>query len=113
MSKISEKPGFTLIEILVAVTIILLLTSIGVASYNRFNDKRKVEKITKELETNLRYIQGKATSNEKDCTAAVCDCSGANYVLTGWYADFTNLLAPTYYGDCSGVTFSNPAKSLV
>lgn len=101
---IIHKSGFTFIELLVGVGILGIITSIGVASYNNFNDQRVVEKAAAELKTNLRLVQSKAMNNEKDLTV----CGEAP--LLGWYA---NLANQTYYGSCGANTFPTPAKNLV
>jgi len=95
-------PGFTLIEVLVAVGIIGILTSIGVSSYNSFNAKKQVESVAEELKTNLRLVQSKAVNNEKD--SSVCSSTP----LDGWVADFSSN---SYYGQCGIPTFGS--KTLV
>ena len=58
--------GFTVVELLVVVGIIAVLTTIGVASYNNFNDRKVLESAVEELKSNLRLAQSKAINNEKD-----------------------------------------------
>jgi len=94
--------GFTLIELLVVTGIMAVLTAVGVASYNQFNDKQKVDQAARELVSNLKKAQSNAAVGRKD------SCSQS---LEGWYAD---LSARTYYGQCSGGTkFPNPPLSLI
>ncbi|MCM8787833.1 MAG: prepilin-type N-terminal cleavage/methylation domain-containing protein [Candidatus Omnitrophica bacterium] len=94
--------GFTFIEILIVVAIIMILTVFGLNSYNDFHKRRLVERVRDELKVNLRYTQNKALTNQKDCS--VCggsdDCSqSGDNVLYGWYANFsTNQI----YGRCGG-----------
>ena len=90
------RAGFTFIELLVSVGILGIISTIGVASYNNFNDQRVVEKAAEELKTNLRLVQSKAMNNEKDTT--ICSASS----LLGWYA---NLANQTYYGQCDTNSF--------
>lgn len=74
------KNGFTLIELLIVSTIIGILLTTGVASYNNFNRKRMVREAALELLNNLRYVQEKASSGEKPS-------SGCG-VLDGWELEF-------------------------
>ena len=99
-------PGFTLIELLVTVALVGVIITIGIASYNNFNEKQEVKAAAEEIKSYVRLAQSKAINNEKDCGA----CQGADEVcatsddlaLTGWYL---NLSAPRIYGVCDGVEF--------
>lgn len=76
--------GFTLIEILVAVTILLILSSIGVSNFTTFNDTQGLKQAALDLKSSLRTVQNKAFSGEKPTGCAS---------LTGWRITFT---ATTY-----------------
>lgn len=101
-----HQAGFTLIELLVVVAIIGVLTSIGVASYNNFNERRIVEKAARELKTNLRLAQSKAMNNEKDTSF----CGGD--VLDGWYIEYIDSLSYKLYGRCGGSEFDTQTITL-
>lgn len=99
-------PGFTLIELLVAVALVGVIITIGIASYNKFNEKQEVKTAVEEIKSYVRLAQSKAINNEKDCGACqgvdgVCATSD-DLALTGWYL---NLSAPRIYGVCDGVEF--------
>ncbi len=76
--------GFTLIEIIVAVTILLVITSVGISNYSGYNQGETVRQTALTVKNDLRYLQGKALSGDKPagCTK-----------LTGWQMSFT---ATTY-----------------
>jgi type II secretion system protein H len=57
--------GFTLIEVLVVATVIGLLTGVGIASYNRFNEKQRVQQAAMTFATELRVAQKRANAGEK------------------------------------------------
>lgn len=101
-----HQTGFTLIELLVVAAIIGVLTSIGVASYNNFNERRIVEKVAEELKTNLRLAQSKAMNNEKDTSF----CGGD--VLDGWYVEYIDSSSYKLYGQCGGSEFGTQTITL-
>jgi len=57
--------GFTLVEILVASTVVMLLTGLGLASWNRFHDRSLLSSVTNQLATELRQVRQAALSGEK------------------------------------------------
>jgi prepilin-type N-terminal cleavage/methylation domain-containing protein len=91
--------GFTLIELLV----VSVITGIGVASYNYFSDRQKIEQCAKQLKNNLRRTQSNALSGLKGSS-----CTDEK--LDGWYADLANN---QYYGKCGGNSFTDSSGPLV
>lgn len=59
--------GFSLIEILVVMGILGILMAVGVASYNRMNDRSKLEQAAQLLATELRELQKRADSGTSTC----------------------------------------------
>ncbi len=57
--------GFTFIEILVSVTLLLLLSGLLVAGYNRFNDSQVVAQAAATVQNNFRAIRTDAASGIK------------------------------------------------
>lgn len=57
--------GFTFIELIVTVTIVLLLSGFFVASYNTFNRSQAVVQAAQTLKTNLVNIRTRAISSDK------------------------------------------------
>lgn len=96
---LKTRTGFTLIEILVAVSIIGILTTIGISSYSNFNEKRKVRRAAEELKIYIRLAASKAINNEKDTRAGYCDSD--DKVLSGWFVDLANK---KIYGMCGNTT---------
>jgi prepilin-type N-terminal cleavage/methylation domain-containing protein len=77
--------GFTLIEVVVAISIALLVTGLIIANYNTYNDIQTLKQATLTLKNDLRFIQSKAISGEKPSSG----CSQ----LQGWNISF---LADSY-----------------
>lgn len=88
--------GFTLIELIVAVSIIGILFSIGVAKYGEFNRSQIVEQAALDLKNNLRLAQNRAFIGEKDSSPTAC---GTTKYLDGWYVSFDSG-SYDIYGRC-------------
>jgi type II secretory pathway pseudopilin PulG len=57
--------GYTLIELLIVITLIVLLFTLGMAQYNQFNRRQILTKARDELVSNLRLVQSKSLAGEK------------------------------------------------
>jgi prepilin-type N-terminal cleavage/methylation domain-containing protein len=110
----TARKGFTLVEILVSVSVIGLLLGLGLAQYSRFNRRQIVEQAARNLIQSLRLAQNKALSGEKDCSSGVCggndDVCGNDATdpndneLTRWCVSF-NANGYQIFGDCEGNYF--------
>jgi prepilin-type N-terminal cleavage/methylation domain-containing protein len=79
----SSDQGFTLIELLVVVALMVTMLSIGVASYNSFNQTATLDGAAKALRANLRLAQAFAINGEK----IGATCSGT---FNGYYVTLSN-----------------------
>jgi len=64
--------GFTLIELIVVISILLLISSGVIANYNNFNENQRVKQLALTLKTNLRLAQTKALSGAKPLAPFLC-----------------------------------------
>lgn len=96
--------GFTLIEILVAITILLILSSIGVSNFTTYNDTQSLRQTSLTLKNRLRQIQGKALAGEKPA-----GCTG----LQGWRMTFTTSTYTTEVACTSGAVTSSRTTETV
>ena len=62
------RAGFTLVEMLIAVTISIVLVGMGVASYLQFADRLEVRQAGKEFLVTIRGVQKRSQSGEKPPT---------------------------------------------
>jgi prepilin-type N-terminal cleavage/methylation domain-containing protein len=101
------KKGFTLVELLLSIAIILGISGIGVVSYVKYNERETLRQAALVLKSDLRNAQSKAISGEKNQT--IC---GNDNKLLGWCAS-TNPGGGTpaigqslyeYYGVCGNVS---------
>ncbi len=96
--------GFTIIELLVSMSIIFLLIGFTFAGYARFNTRQQLNSAGQTLKNTLRDIQSRAYNGEMDCS--ICDCSvTAGNSFKGWYVDFT---AQKIYGECIAPDATQP-----
>jgi prepilin-type N-terminal cleavage/methylation domain-containing protein len=98
LSPIKNKSGYTLIEILVAMTIIGLIFSVGYVSYRDFARRQALEGSARRLEADLRLAQEQSLAGKKP-TAIACSGEGA---LNGY--DFYAETASSYViqANCTG-----------
>lgn len=108
-----KKNGFSFIELIVVIGIMMSITGFVVSNYNNFNGLEKLRQAGKTLRTNLRYAQTHATSGVKPAS-----CTTANQSLLGYSVIFTNAAGnnPARYvirAVCSGgVTWDLPIVEL-
>jgi prepilin-type N-terminal cleavage/methylation domain-containing protein len=87
--------GFTLIELMVAITVSLFITGGIIVNYNAYNQTQTLKQAALTLKNDFRYIQSKAASGEKPSGCAT---------LTGWQITFA-ARSYSYQPVCNG----NPA----
>lgn len=89
--------GFTLLEILVAATVISLLSGVSLVGYNRFQERQQLNFAKEQLRSDLRQAQQKALSGEKPAGW----CVGAGVSLQSWRLEFINGNSYRLVGVCS------------
>lgn len=77
-------PGFTLLELLISVTIMLLMVGGGIASYFTFQQRREVVTAGQELRDFIRLAQQKAAIGEVPRQGDGCDQSAAAQRVVGY-----------------------------
>lgn len=113
-----RKNAFTLIELLITVSLIGLLFTIGIAYYQNFSRQQIVIQAAKEFKNNLRHAQSKALAGEKDCSDSACEGTGGectldSKTLDGWFVDISlDLDSYEIYGSCEGTEFSSKTVQL-
>ncbi len=80
-----NKFGFTLIEIIVVVGVITTLFGMSIASYNDFNEQKKLEAEAEKLVSTIELVKKNVTSgkssNYNDCDGYVLRLSSVNNYL--------------------------------
>lgn len=64
----TTRRGFTLVELLIVVTILVLILGSGLASFTAFNRRERLKQTALTFKSNLRLAQTKAISAEKPLT---------------------------------------------
>ncbi len=86
--------GFTLIELMVAVSVGLVVTGMVIVNYNSYNTTQILKQAALTLKNDIRFVQTKASTGVKPF--GVCS------TLTGWNMTFTST-GYTYGANCNGV----------
>lgn len=91
--------GFTLVELLVVVSILAILLSIGIASYNNFNKSQQLKQAQENISATIKLAQTRAQTND---LAALCK-EQDNRGFDGWYvhAHQSNNHIEHISGSCS------------
>lgn len=87
--------GFTILEILITITIMSLFMGGAFVGFSNFSKKQKLTAAGENLKNILRDVESRVTNGEMDCS--VCDCTSSGGISEGWWVDFT---ARAYYGMC-------------
>src|SRR3989344_337650 len=93
--------GFTLIEILVAVGLLVLMVGMGSVSFQQANKRQQVDQTTERLRQAFRQAKSNALAGKKDCLACGAAalstppyaCGTGDAPLEGWRVAVT---ATTY-----------------
>lgn len=95
-----QRGGFTILEILITITIMSLFIGGAFVGFSNFSKRQKVIAAGETLKNTLRDIQSRVTTGETDCS--VCDCSTGGNISDGWWVDFS---AMEYYGECQNTEY--------
>lgn len=102
INKLSNlKAAYTLIELMIVVSLIGLAIGLITVSYLTFERRQRVRNAALELKDNIKYAQNKALSGDKGFGGEVQDFCSESEVLAGWYVRILSG-AETYSiaGDC-------------
>ena len=80
-----ESRGFSLLELLVVVSILVLVIGLSISSFNSFNRRERLKQASLNLKAAIRFAQTRAISADKP---ASCVASNASFV--GMAINFTN-----------------------
>jgi prepilin-type N-terminal cleavage/methylation domain-containing protein len=87
------KHGFSLIELLIVISLFGLASSLITIAYLGFERNQRIKNAAITLKSDIRFVQNSAQSGDKSViTGSTCDES---YTLIGWYL-FVNKNSTTY-----------------
>jgi prepilin-type N-terminal cleavage/methylation domain-containing protein len=101
---VRKLPGFSLIELMVSVTIIGLLAGLGLVGYSDFNQREQVRQAAATLGSHLRETQSRATGGYKPAGW----CAAGGITLSAWRLRFTSSTEYVIEGVCSNGSISSP-----
>ncbi len=96
--------GFTLLELLIVFSIMVLLSAIGMASFVTYSHSQSVDTTMKEFKTMLFTARSRAISQLRDPTCFAPGFNPSNYVLTGYRV----AICCPVNSSCSGITCADP-----
>lgn len=106
----SGSAGFTVLELLLAITVASILLGIGVPSYQRFVATQRVKTAVSDLNYTLLYARSEAIKRNAEVVVAPAgDCWQDGWAVT---VGSTTLATQTAYPDLSIAAASTPAGSV-
>ncbi len=100
------KNGFSLVEMMVAVSLVALMASIGFANMLRSNEQKRVTEAAETIRQAYTQAKAYALAGRKDCTACgatggVCGKGTTEVQLEGWVSNL-NSATPSIeiHGEC-------------
>ncbi|OGE08916.1 hypothetical protein A3A60_01005 [Candidatus Curtissbacteria bacterium RIFCSPLOWO2_01_FULL_42_26] len=98
--KFQIEKAYTLIELMIVVTVIGLAVGLITTSYLGFERRQRVKNTALEIKNNIRLAQNNAHSGNKGFGPDKCDTEKEE-ILVGWYASFNkDLQTYSVSGDC-------------
>lgn len=93
--------GFSLIELMVVVSLFGIAASLITASYLTFERNQRLKNAASQIKSDIRLVQNKASAGDKGPIVADSVCPRVSYILGGWYfLASANQLSYTIGGDC-------------
>jgi prepilin-type N-terminal cleavage/methylation domain-containing protein len=105
--KTRSQRGFTLIEMLVTVAVLVILAGSGMAAFINFNDKQKVMTAARDLQAFMRTAQGKAQVRETPSSCA----PGTNFPLQAYRVSAPLGAGQTVSMHANCGQFPNPSRN--
>jgi prepilin-type N-terminal cleavage/methylation domain-containing protein len=102
------KRGFSLIELMVVISLFGITTSLITASYIGFERNQRIKNATSRLKNDLRFVQNKANSGDKGLGGV--DCDPADTQLGGWYLIIEEGVISYDYGGVCNISSSSEDK---
>ena len=103
--------GFTFIELLVVVSIVSLLSVVGVANYRTFSAKRTVRNVAEELKSCLVLAQKSAQAGKKFCSGTFTGVK-VDKSVDGWKIYSTCEGDEVEFSQSSPCKFSDPSVTI-
>ncbi len=100
-----KSPAFTLIEVLIAISIVALILGFGFAGFREYSQRQVLFAVARDVKSDLRSLQQKALSAEKPAA-----CAGK--FLDGYRFDIVSAARYNISALCSGVGVNIEDKSL-
>jgi len=101
-----NEKGYTLLEILVALTIVGIIFSIGYVGFRSFSQRQEMQSVVRNIRGDLRLAQGQALAGKKP-SGANCDSPAT---LSGFNFRVDSLTTYSINAVCSGGLI--PTKSV-
>ena len=96
LAQIKTPYGFTLVELILAIVIVVILTTIGIASFNSASKTNAVSQQAQEIKSLARKLRTDATAAIKP--AGDCSLPANSAVVYGSYLYFKGGASNYYYG---------------
>lgn len=93
----SKSKGFSLIELMIVVSLFGIAAALVTASYLNFEKNNRVKNAAATLKNDLRLVQNKALTGDKGPKGTVCNPTTGTRTLGGWYLKIQSGATQTAY----------------
>src|SRR3989344_3690726 len=94
--------AFTMIELLIVLSILGVAATLVTASYLSFEKRERVKSAAQEMKNQIRFAQNRALSGDKGFGTNLDEMCLADSKLVGWYVNIDKVRTNSYFiaGDC-------------
>lgn len=106
----AQQAGITLIEVLIAIAIIAIITSIAVPSYQSQIARQSLVLVAESFVSDIKLARSEALKRSDDVSIVITSGANWSYVVSDSASNQIKSVSSTNYSNISGLTLTNLAS---